>query len=89
MKELIKQTLKPKNILKLPKLIETYFDYVDTNIPMGAVLKGVGVANKIDVENINSKTITGHNQRIGGLDYLSTTEKKQGKSLKKCLKTIY
>ena len=70
MKELIKQTLKPKNILKLPKLIETYFDYVDTNIPMGAVLKGVGVANKIDVENINSKTITGHNQRIGGLDYL-------------------
>ena len=37
---------------------------------MGAVLKGVGVANKIDVENINSKTITGHNQRIGGLDYL-------------------
>lgn len=70
MKELIKQTLQPKNILKLPKLVETYFDYVETNIPLSAILKGVASANKIDVENMNVNTITGHNQRIGGLDYL-------------------
>lgn len=70
MKELIKQTLKPKNILKLPKLIETYFDYVETNIPISTMLKGVGAAKRIDVENMNTNTITGHNERIGGLDYL-------------------
>lgn len=70
MKELVKQTLKPKNILKLPKLVETYFDYVETNIPISAMLKGVGAANKIDVENMNTHTIEGYNQRIDGLDYL-------------------
>ena len=39
MKELIKQTLKLKNIPKIPKLINTYFDNVETNIPKSAILK--------------------------------------------------
>lgn len=69
-KELIKQTLKPKNIFKLPKLVETYYDYVETNIPMSGILKGVVAANKMDVENIDTNTIPGENKRIGGLDYL-------------------
>lgn len=70
MKELMKQTLKPKNILKLPKLVETYYEYVETNIPMSAILKGVMSANKMDVENIETNTVPGENKRIGGLDYL-------------------
>ncbi|MEW8972998.1 MAG: LCP family protein [Tissierellaceae bacterium] len=70
MKELIKQTIKPKNILKLPKIVDTYFEYVDTNIPLSVILKGIGAAKKIDVENMEQGTITGHNQRIDGLDYL-------------------
>lgn len=70
MKELIKQTLQPKNILKLPALIETYFDYVETNIPMKSVLKGIGAAKNMDTENMTTTTITGTNKRIGGLDYL-------------------
>lgn len=70
MKELMKQTLRPKNIMKLPKLIETYYDYVETNIPMSVILKGGLAANKMDVENLNTNTIPGENKRIGGLDYL-------------------
>lgn len=70
MKELMKQTLRPKNIMKLPKLIETYYDYVETNIPMNVILKGGLAANKMDVENLNTNTISGENKRIGGLDYL-------------------
>lgn len=70
MKELIKQTLQLKNIVKLPGLVETYFDYVDTNIPMGMVLKGVGAAKNMDSENMTTTTITGTNKRISGLDYL-------------------
>ena len=70
LEELIKQTLQPKNIMKLPKLVETYFDYVETNIPMSMVLKGVGVASSIDTNNINMQTISGENERIGGLAYL-------------------
>lgn len=70
MKELIKQTLQPKNILKLPKLVETYFEYVETNIPFKLILKGVGAARNIDTENINTATITGTNKKINGISYL-------------------
>lgn len=69
MKELIKQTLKPKNLLKLPKLVETYFEYVETNIPLNLILKGVAAGRKIDMENMEQRTITGYGQRINGLDY--------------------
>ena len=70
MKELVKQTLQLKNIVKLPGLVETYFDYVETNIPMKTVLKGIGAAKNMDSEKMTTTTITGTNKRIGGLDYL-------------------
>ena len=70
MKELIKQTLQLKNIVKLPGLVETYFDNVETNIPMGLVLKGVGAARNLDSENMTTTTIKGTSKRISGLDYL-------------------
>lgn len=70
LKELMKQTLQAKNIFKLPKLIETYYDYVETNIPMSVMLKGALSGNKMDVENLNTNTIPGQNKRIGALDYL-------------------
>lgn len=70
MKELIKQTLKPKNLLKLPQLAETYFENVETNIPWSVMLKGVASAKKIDVDEMITATIPGDGKRIGGLDYL-------------------
>lgn len=69
MKELIKQTLRPRNIIKLPKLIKTYYDYVDTNIPLSLVLKGVGTVNKVDFENINTHVLPGEGKYIGGTSY--------------------
>ncbi|HAE91799.1 MAG TPA: LytR family transcriptional regulator [Tissierella sp.] len=69
MKELIKQTLKPKNIIKLPKFIETYYDYVETNIPFKVIAKGALSATKIDLENMTTNTIPGEGQRISGADY--------------------
>ncbi len=59
MKELIKQTLKPKNIIKLPKIVDAYFENVETNIPMSVMAKGALSAKKIDVENMNTATIPG------------------------------
>ena len=59
MKELIKQTLKPKNIFKLPKLAETYFKNVETNIPKNIILKSAMSANKVDVENMKMATVPG------------------------------
>lgn len=69
MKEVVKQTLRPKNIFKLPKLTRTYYNYIDTNIPLSTVLKGVGMANKIDLENMTTATLPGEGQYIGRISY--------------------
>ena len=66
MKELIKQTLKLKNI---PKLVETYFDYVETNIPLDTMIKGALSAKKIDMEKMQTNTIPGVGERIAKVDY--------------------
>ena len=69
MKEFIKQTLKPKNLVQLPKFIETYFDYVETNIPLKVIAKGALSAKKINLENMVTKTIPGGGKKIEGVDY--------------------
>lgn len=69
MKELIKQTLKPKNLIKLPGLVETYFSNVETNIPLSTMLKGAASANKIDTENMVTDTIPGEGKYIGEISY--------------------
>lgn len=69
LKELVKQTLKPKNIFKLPTLIETYYDYVETNIPLKVILKGAMSANKLDMEGMKTVTVPGESKRIAKGDY--------------------
>lgn len=69
MKEFIKQALQPKNILKLPKMAKTYYDYVDTNIPLGTILRGVSTANKLDIDNLNIETLPGDGDYIEGVSY--------------------
>ncbi len=69
MKELVKQTLQPKNILKLPSLIKTYYNNVETNIPLKLMLKGAASATKINVDNMNTETVPGSGQYIGPVSY--------------------
>lgn len=69
LKNFAKQLLSPKNIFNLPKMAKTYFDYVDTNIPMGVVMKGIGAASKVDVDNLEVLTIPGEGQMLGNVSY--------------------
>lgn len=69
LKELIKQTLQWKNITKLPKLVNTYFDYVETNIPKTVILKGAMAATKIDPEKMVANTIPGEAKTIDGQSF--------------------
>lgn len=68
-KELIKQTIDIKNTFKIPKLIKTYYEYVDTNIPLSTMLKSGNMARKIDMESINTNTIPGDGRYINGISY--------------------
>lgn len=76
MKEFIQQVLRPKNILALPKMGKTYYDYVDTNIPLGLVIKAVMSANKIDIDNMKVGTLPGEGKYVGGVSYFLHDESK-------------
>ena len=69
MKQFLKELLKPKTILALPKMVKTYYDYVDTNIPMSTVAKVAMTANKIDIDNMKVATIPGEGETIGDTSY--------------------
>ena len=69
MKEFIKQALQPKNITKIPKMVQTYFNYVDTNIPITAALKALPKLKDIDFENIKMATVPGEGRDIGPQNY--------------------
>lgn len=59
MKEFIKQTLRPRNILKIDKLVKTYYDYVETNVPLDVLLKSGVNAKKLDIGNIKGEVVPG------------------------------
>lgn len=69
MTELAKQILQPSNILNIDKIIGTYYDYVDTNMPLSRMLKYALSAGKLDTENIRTEMIPGDFATIDGLSY--------------------
>lgn len=68
-KEFVNQTFSLKNVFKIPKLIKTYYDYVDTNIPMKTILKGATFKKEDISENMNTNTIPGVARTINGISY--------------------
>lgn len=69
MKELVKQTLQPKNIIRIPSLIKTYYNNVETNIPLTQMIKAAAAAPKINVENMTTATVPGVGDYVGEVSY--------------------
>ncbi|MFA5523927.1 MAG: LCP family protein [Tissierellales bacterium] len=65
----IKKVLNPKNILRIPKFINTYFENVDTNIPLDTIAKFALKARKVDSENISMATLPGEPKNISKIWY--------------------
>lgn len=74
MKAFAKEILQPKIILKLPKLAQTYFDYVDTNIPMTTVLKGMTSVDNVNFNDLETVTLQGEAKVIDGVSYFLPDE---------------
>lgn len=72
--EMIKQTLTPRNILKLPKILDTYSRYIDTNMDMGIITSGISLAGKLNTESIRTETLPGDFQTINELSYWKVYE---------------
>lgn len=69
MTELLKQTLTPKNILRLPKLFNAYVNYVDTNIGGSIITRGLSLASKLDSESVETMTLPGEGRYLNGVSY--------------------
>lgn len=69
LKEFIKQTLTPRNITKLPRIVQTYLRRVDTNIPIKHILNGISLANNLDSENVQMEIIPGYGQYVDEISY--------------------
>ena len=57
--EMIKQTLTPRNILRLPLLLIVYSSYIDTNMESNMVYSGVTMAGNLNTELIETTTLPG------------------------------
>ncbi|WP_077368045.1 LCP family protein [Anaerosalibacter sp. Marseille-P3206] len=68
-KATMKQTLKPGNIVKIPKIISTYYKYVDTNIPLDQIMIYATKAKDFSSENMEMATIPGEPKNIKGISY--------------------
>lgn len=76
LKELIKQSLKPKTLLKIPAIIESYYDNVYTNVSLDIMLKSALKIKNIDLQNINTMIIPGEGDYVNGVSYYLYDETK-------------
>ena len=82
MKSLIKQSIKPKNIFKIPGMISIYNDNMETNIPFNKISSYGLKTFKFDVDNINGYTLPGSPKMMEGLSYFIHNEEETNLLLK-------
>ncbi len=69
MKSLVKSTLRPINIIKVPKMYSAYNNYITTNIPVKTIVKFGLSALKYDLDNMDTATLPGEPKYVGGISY--------------------
>lgn len=67
LKAVMKQTLTPTNILKIGDFIDIAQTYVKTNIPINVMKKYIAPAVKFNVDNLETGTIPGVNEKCNGV----------------------
>ncbi len=75
----IEKSLRPGNIVNIPQMIKSYYDYVDTNIPFDLVMKFAMKAKSFSPEKVNMATLPGEGEYIGGVSYFILDEEESAK----------
>lgn len=73
-KAAIKQTLKIENVGKIPQMIKTYYNNVETNIPLDLILKFAVNVNNYDIDGIQMDTLPGEPKYINRASYYVPNE---------------
>ena len=75
-KSLVKQSIKPINLLKAPQMVMAYNDYINTNIPLGTIIKYTSSFYKYDLDKMNTQTLPGEPKMVKGVSYFIHYEEK-------------
>ena len=74
MKAAIEKALRPANIVNIPQMIKSYYNNVETNIPLDLIMKFAVHAKSFDTEGMKMATLPGHSEYIGGVSYFIPDE---------------
>ncbi|HHV38209.1 MAG TPA: LCP family protein [Tepidimicrobium sp.] len=74
MKAALEKTLRPANIVNIPKLMKSYYKNVDTNIPLDVIMKFALNAKRFDAERLQVATLPGDGRYIGDVSYFVPDE---------------
>ncbi len=74
LKAMIKQSIKPSTIIKVPKIVNIYKENLETNLPILGALKEAVLFFKYDLEDIEVFTIKGQPKTIDGVSYYIVDE---------------
>lgn len=66
--------LRPSNIGKIPQMAKSYYNNVETNMPMDVILKFAMNANKFGTEKMEMATLPGEDKYINGISYFISDE---------------
>ncbi len=69
-----KQTLKVSNVGKIPQMIKSYYNNVETNIPLDLILKFAASAKDYDLDGMKMATLPGKPAYINGISYFICDE---------------
>jgi LCP family protein required for cell wall assembly len=81
LKAVIKQTLTPSNILNIGKFIDIAQTYVKTNIPMDVLKNYIAPAVDFSVDNLETGTLPGVNEKCNGVWIFVANKTKTAKYL--------
>jgi LCP family protein required for cell wall assembly len=69
-----KQTLKISNVGKIPQMIKSYYNNIETNIPLDLILKFAASAKDYDLDGMKMATLPGKPAYINGISYFICDE---------------
>ena len=88
LKEVMKQTLKPSNILKLGEIIDIAHKNIKTNIPTSLLKSYIPVAVNFNVENLETEALPGSPEKCNGLWFFLADKSKVQTFIKDLDETI-
>jgi polyisoprenyl-teichoic acid--peptidoglycan teichoic acid transferase len=83
MKSAIEEAMSPRNVVKIPSMIKSGMDNIETNIPVSTMLSYVMDLKNINPDNIQMATVPGEPNMIDGVSYFMADEEKMPSLMEK------